>query len=353
MTPIANTNLTIVSLLFLSFIFSLLINYILLKFASTLGIRSKNQNEIRWNPKYKPSLGGISFYIGFLFSFIFLVLINTDFQSQKLQMLGVLLSCSLAFLMGLSDDAFNTQPLLKLITQIVCALVLIYSGIYIKLFENALINYALTVFWIVGIMNSVNLLDNMDGIVGIVGVNIALFFILISITLQIANGYIAIFNICLMGTLLGFLVFNFHPSKMYMGDSGSQFLGLFLSAIGIDMCWNMDIFNNSFSFTIENLCVVLLVFLLPITDTTTVFTNRILKGNSPFVGGKDHTTHHLFFRGFSEKRIAVLYFLISLIGVILAYNLIFNHTPTLLYISIFYILAVFLTLYLNTVIKKR
>ncbi len=352
MTSISNTNLTIVSLLFISFIFSLLINYILLKFATTLGIRSKNQNEIRWNPQYKPSLGGISFYIGFLFSFIFLVLINTDFQEQKLVVLGILLACSLAFLMGLSDDAFNTQPLLKLITQIICALVLIYSGIYIKLFENALINYALTVFWIVGMMNSINLLDNMDGIVGIVCVNICFFYIVVSISLQISSGYVSIFNICLLGTLLGFLVFNFHPSKIYMGDSGSQFLGLFLAAIGIDMCWNMDIFNNSFSFTIENLCVVLLVFLLPITDTTTVFTNRIAKGNSPFVGGKDHTTHHLFFRGFSEKRIAVIYFIISFIGIVLAYNLIFNHSVILLYISIFYILTVFLTLYLNTVIKK-
>jgi len=353
MQQVSNINLTLISLLFISFIISLLINSILLKFASTLGIRSKNPGEIRWSPNHKPALGGISFYIGFLFSFVFLVIINPDFYQNKLPVLGMLLACSLAFLMGLADDAFNTQPLLKLITQIICGLVLAYSGIYIKLFDNALINYALTVFWVVGIMNSINLLDNMDGIVGIIGVNISLFFILLSITQHQPTGFYSLFSVFLLGSLLGFLVYNFHPSKMYMGDSGSQFLGLFLAGTGIELCWNTDVFNNSFSFTFENLCVVLLVFLLPITDTTTVFLNRILRGSSPFVGGKDHTTHYLFFRGLTEKRVAVLYFVISLMATVLAYNLVFNYSFVLLCISFFYIATVFLTLYINTLIKKK
>ncbi len=353
MQQLVNTNLILVSLVFVSFIFSLLINSILLKFVSTLGIRNRNQQEIRWDPNHKPALGGISFYIGFLFSFVFLVIISPQFFEHKLPVLGTLLSCSLAFLMGLADDAFNTQPLLKLITQIVCALVLVYSGIFIKLFENPLVNYALTVFWVVAIMNSINLLDNMDGIVAVIVLCMAFFFIMVSISLQIPTGFYSIFNVCLLGSVLGFLVYNFHPSKMYMGDSGSQFLGVFLAGTGIEFCWNTDIYNSSFSFTIENLCVVILVFLLPIIDTTTVFVNRILRGNSPFVGGKDHTTHHLFFRGITEKRIFLLYAFISFTAVILAYNLIFNYSVVLLWITVFFILVVFLTLFLNTRIRKN
>jgi UDP-GlcNAc:undecaprenyl-phosphate GlcNAc-1-phosphate transferase len=97
---------------------------------------------------------------------------------------------------------------------------------------------------------------------------------------------------------------------------------------------------------------VALVFLLPVVDTTTVVINRSLKGNSPFVGGKDHTTHHLFFKGLTEKRIAILYFLISLVGIILAYNLVLTFSYTLFWISVSYIVLVFLALYINTIVKK-
>lgn len=353
MSALSNTHLTLISLLFFSFVTSLVINYILLKFAKTLGIRNKNSAEIRWDPKHKPSLGGISFYFSFLFSFIFLVVVTPDFSIVKWQVFGLLISASIAFFMGLADDAFNTQPMLKLISQIVCALVLIYSGIFIRIFENDLINYGLTVFWIIGMMNSFNLLDNMDGITGSISLAICFFMVLITVSLKQATSYVTIFNICLIGSLIGFLFYNFHPSKMYMGDSGSQFLGLVISAFGIEVCWNNSYDPLQTGVGLENICLVLLVFLLPITDTTTVFVNRILRGSSPFVGGKDHTTHHLFFKGLTEKRVAILYFFISTIGCLIAYNLILRSSINLLYIGFSFVVIVFLILYLNTIIKKR
>lgn len=353
MSSVSNTNLTLISLLFFSFVVSLLINYILLKFARTLGMRSRVSAEIRWDAQYKPSLGGISFYLCFLFAFIFLALINPDFSNFRWTVFGFLLASSLAFLMGLADDAFNTQPLLKLITQIICSLILVYSGIYIRLFENVLLNYGLTIFWIIGMMNSFNLLDNMDGITGIISLVITAFFIAVGVSLKIANSYITIFNICMLGSVVGFLVYNFHPSKMYMGDSGSQFIGFFLAAIGIEVCWNNGLPFGLYHGEMENITLVLLVYLLPIVDTTTVFVNRILAGNSPFVGGKDHTTHHLFFKGVTEKRIAVLYLLISVIACVIAYNIIFGFTYSLLYFGISFVVIVFLFLYLNTIIKKK
>src|SRR5690606_3614244 len=97
------------------------------------------------------------------------------------------------------------------------------------------------------------------------------------------------------------------PSKMFMGDTGSQFLGLFLSVMGIDNCWNNPTSVLVGGFPVANPVIVLLVFLLPLTDTFSVVVNRVAAGRSPFVGGKDHTTHHLFFRGLTEKRIALLF----------------------------------------------
>lgn len=349
-----NTPLVLTVFFFICFIFSVLINSILLKFAQTLGVRGKQVNQIRWNPNIKPSLGGISFFVVFLLSYIFLNLLESLDTAYRIKMAGVLIVCSMAFLMGLADDAFNTQPLLKFVTQITCALVLLFTGTYIKIFENDFFNYAITIVWIVGIMNSVNMLDNMDGITTIVSIAVCSFIIILNVSLQQSLHPFSLLSIGVIASLLGFLIYNFHPSKMFMGDTGSQFLGAFLGSISIHFCWN--IYPKNLIETQDYLyhfVIVALVFLLPIVDTTTVVINRSLRGQSPFIGGKDHTTHHLFFRGLTEKRIAILYLFLAFIGIILAYNLVLTYSATLFIISIAFIVVVFLALYLNTIIKRK
>ncbi len=334
---------------FACFVFSLLINYILLRFAQTLGIRNNDSGQVRWNPQEKPSLGGISFYVVFLFAFIFTLLFPEKYLGVNIQTVGILIAATMAFLMGLADDAFNTQPLLKFLTQLVCAIVVIFSGHSICMFENQFLNYLLTVIWVVGLMNSINMLDNMDGITCIVSILICFFMVTVNVSLFNTSSYSAILNLGVMGALCGFLVYNFHPSKMFMGDTGSQFLGLFLAVMGIDNCWN----NPQNGFQLNNVVVVALVFLLPLTDTATVVINRLKAGRSPFIGGKDHTTHHLFFKGITEKRIAILFCGIGFIGGGLAYLLITRFSHTLFYVSVFYVLLVFVSLYMNTLIKRR
>lgn len=336
---------------FVCFIFSILINYILLKFVQTLGIRGKEALQVRWNPNSKPALGGISFYVVFLFALIFTILLSHDSVKNK-EVIGILLASTLAFIMGLADDAFNTQPMLKFLTQIICGLVLIFSGHSIHIFSNEFINHLITIVWVVGMMNSVNMLDNMDGITSIVSIAACTFMVAVNISLFRTSNYITILNLGVLGALCGFLVYNFHPSKMFMGDTGSQFLGLFLAVQGIDNCWNNTGFPLINNFQFVNILIVALVFILPLTDTFTVVVNRIVAGRSPFIGGKDHTTHHLFFKGITEKRIALLYFGLSAIGCFLAYSLIFHFSYTLFYLSILYFALVFVTLYLNTRIKK-
>lgn len=344
----------LITLLFIGcFIFSLLINYIMLRLAQTLGVRYSDHQQVRWNPKIKPSLGGISFYVVFLFAFIFTALTPPRSSSINIHMIGILMAATLAFLMGLADDAFNTQPLLKFLTQIFCSLIVIFSGHSISIFENQLVNYFITILWIVGLMNSVNMLDNMDGITCIVSILACVFMVVVNISLFNTNSYSTMLNLGVLGALCGFLVYNFHPSKMFMGDTGSQFLGLFLGVMGVDNCWNNPTSVLVSGFPVANLFIVALVFLLPLTDTITVIVNRSVAGRSPFVGGKDHTTHHLFFRGITEKRIAILFMLLGGFGIMLAYWLVFRFSFLLMYASGFYVLLVFLTLYLNTILKKR
>lgn len=340
------------SLFIICFVFSLLINYIMLRFSQTLGIRNKDINQIRWNSDVKPALGGISFYLVFLFTFIFAIILQGD-SGINLQVVGILIAATLAFLMGLADDAFNTQPLLKFLTQIFCGLVLIISQHSIHIFENQFLNYFLTIFWVAGMMNSINMLDNMDGITTIVSMWACIIIIAVNAALFQTYTYSTILCLGVLGALCGFLVYNFHPSKIFMGDTGSQFLGLFLAVMGIDNCWNNPSSPFINDFPVVNIMLVCLVFLLPLVDTTTVTINRLKRGDSPFVGGKDHTTHHLFFRGISEKKIAVLYFIIAAIAAVMAYYLIVNFSFTLFYISGGYVMLVFLSLYLNTIIKRR
>lgn len=295
-------------------ILSFLINGLFLKFASTLGIRNANETIIRWSPKAKPSLGGISFYIIFLISIAsYPIFFEQSRELFSKPLLGVLAASTLAFLMGLSDDAYNTKPLLKLIIQICCGLILISTGTYINIFSNVFINYGLTLFWVVGLMNSINMLDNMDAITSIVSITIIIGALFI---LYINNDNYSIHILLLIGVLaalIGFLFFNWHPSKMFMGDTGSQFLGLFLAAMGIIYFWNTPDIHGQLIQS-KQFFVTILAFAIPIIDTTTVTINRLLKGKSPFVGGKDHTTHSLFFMGLTEKRIAILFLAICLMS---------------------------------------
>jgi UDP-GlcNAc:undecaprenyl-phosphate/decaprenyl-phosphate GlcNAc-1-phosphate transferase len=312
---ITDNILLVYSLFFLaSLAFSLIINRFLLKFSRNLGIRNTSDTIIRWGSTSKPALGGISFYIIFLFSIIiisFLIPGENDFFN--LQTLGMLLVVTVGFLTGLFDDAYNTHPWIKFFSQLVCGLILIVTGSYISIFDNQLLNYALTIFWVVGMMNSINMLDNMDGITTIVSLSVAVtIFAGILLRNDLWNPTLVIV-LGLMAVLLGFLYYNWHPSKMYMGDTGSQFLGVLLAVLGINFFWNGEGFAGE-STALMRFLSVAIVFALPIIDTTTVFYKRIARGQSPFIGGKDHTTHHLSYLGLNDRQVAIVFSFISLVS---------------------------------------
>ena len=348
------------SIFFVSIVFfCLLINTILLKFSTTLGIRENEKPIIRWSSVSRPAMGGISFYISFLLSTAcFGIFFESNTLFNDSQSIALLTASSLAFLMGLADDAYNTKPFLKLFVQILCGIILIFGAkfssssnlLIIQLFENDIYNYILTILWVIGIMNSINMLDNMDGITTITSIFIILPCIFyISIHQDFENfDYIALLGV--LAALIAFLFYNLNPSKMFMGDSGSQFLGLFIAALGIKYLWNSTNFNGDVVVS-KQIITVLLAFILPIIDTTSVVINRLSRKQSPFVGGKDHTTHHLSYYGFSDSQVAYIFLGISALSSLICFALFrfidyWNHWSTVGFTI--YFIAAFICLYWTT-----
>ncbi len=298
-------------------VFSFLINSLFLKFVKSLGIRNQDDTIIRWGSQSKPAVGGFSFYIIFLLSIIiYPIFFDSSQVFLNKQFIGVLLAGMLGFLLGLADDAYNTRPTLKLSTQITCGIILLVTGSEISLSYVEIINYILTILWVVGIMNSMNMLDNMDAITTTVSISIILSALAVMIFHHEYNSVYFIIMLGVVASLFGFLFFNWHPSKMYMGDTGSQFLGVFLAAISIRYLWNAEPPNGEL-ISARNFFLPLIVFIMPIIDTTTVVINRLSQGKSPFVGGKDHTTHALAYLGLSDRQVALVFWAVTLISLLL------------------------------------
>lgn len=319
----------------------------MLRFVRTLGIRNQD-NIIRWSDEVKPSIGGLGFYIIFLLSitlhqFIF----SYEGSLVDFKFTGIIGATSLGFLMGLADDAYNTRPVLKFLTQVLCGVILIYSGNYINIFDSYFLNYGFTLLWVVGLMNSINMLDNMDGITTLVSVVIAFTVLVLMLVNNEINSIGMTIVMGLIASLLGFLYFNWHPSKMYMGDTGSQYLGVLLAALSINYLWN-PVTTDEFAIS-RQILIPLISFIIPIVDTTTVTIKRLRKGNSPFVGGRDHTTHHLSYLGFTEKQVAAIIALIAIVSSAIVIYVINNITKwTHLYTIIFiaYFLIIFTILFI-------
>jgi len=301
--------MTTTTLLLLYFIIaasvSFLINYLLLKFSFNLGSRNNLAfKQVRWSAHVKPSVGGISFFIVFLISIAIIGLIPREPNfAMDTQMVGIMGASTLGFLMGLADDAYNTNPLIKFLLQVTCAVILLACGIKINISNFEPINYLFTCFWVIGLMNSINMLDNMDAITGSVSAMIIMGLIaVILVSGNISGNLYLLMLIGVLGSIAGFLYFNWSPSKIYMGDTGSQFLGVFLAATSILYFWNFNDGNQGV-FQLKPFVIPALFFIVPLIDTTTVTIRRLMRKQSPFVGGKDHITHHLAYLGLNDRQV--------------------------------------------------
>lgn len=339
-------------------IFSIYLSYIIGKFlikkSNKFSFNKSNQEGIRFSSQTKPIYGGVMLYIVFVLSIFFSLIISKDDYTIS-HLFTFLLTGTIGFFIGLADDLVSPSPLFKFFGQSLVASALIFLGVTTKVSSNEIINGALTFVWVIGIMNSINLLDNMDAISGSVSTLVLIAVLVILLYSDSINFPIVILLAGTIGALIGFLKFNWNPAKMYMGDNGSQFLGAILAVVGIMFFWNGNM-NGVAEVSIQKgFWATVLAFIIPLIDTTTVFINRISRGQSPFVGGSDHTTHHLYYLGLSVKQVALLLDFLTLLSLGLSVYIVkFVDEWTLTYSVIFgsYCLVIFITIFSITKISK-
>ncbi|MBN2588802.1 MAG: undecaprenyl/decaprenyl-phosphate alpha-N-acetylglucosaminyl 1-phosphate transferase [Sedimentisphaerales bacterium] len=230
------------------------------------------------------------------------------FLSKIDKLMIILALVSALFLLGLWDDKKHLGPFFKLIVQFIIAICAAYfADIRVEFFiESKIITSLLSAFWIVFIINSFNFLDNMDGLsAGIAVITSSIFFSIAALNGQIFISGIAIVFI---GTLLGFLVYNFPPAKIYMGDAGSLVIGFFIAILSLRTTY----YNQSQSGRWYSVLVPLIVLAVPLYDFISVTLLRITQGKSPFVGDTQHFSHRIRKHGFSDTQTALILYLATL-----------------------------------------
>lgn len=270
--------------------------------AHRLGIVA-TPREDRWHRKPTALLGGIAIYVTFMVAYLTLA-------PKSPQVFSILAAGSLLFVIGLLDDLIQIKPYTKLVVQLIAAAGVVYSGLHLRWTDNEAINSVITILWLVGITNAVNLLDNMDGLAAGISL-IACVFLTVTFLL---NGQLsaAFLPALLGGVLLSFLVFNFNPASIFMGDSGSMFIGFVLSASAL-----MSDYGRMRNLT-SVLLTPVLIMMIPIFDTCMVIVSRKLSGRAVSTGGCDHTSHRLVALGMSEKRAVMLLYLFAAVTGLLA-----------------------------------
>jgi UDP-GlcNAc:undecaprenyl-phosphate GlcNAc-1-phosphate transferase len=259
----------------------------------------------RWHRHPTPTLGGIGMFIAFGVSLLVLLLTNHD-QGLFTQRWNILIATAIMFFTGLYDDFKHIRPPVKLLFQLLAATIVIFYGHNtINFFRWPIANILLTFFWLIGITNAINLLDNMDGLAG--GVALITSGFLSIFFWKSGHPDLLILSLSLAGSIIGFIVFNFPPAKIFMGDSGSMFLGFSLAALAVARRTQA---SNIFAIV----GVPTLIFLLPIIDTSLVAFTRILRGQSPAIGGTDHTSHRLVAFGLSERQAVLVLYGIAIIS---------------------------------------
>ncbi len=253
----------------------------------------------RWSETSVAKFGGVSILLTFSLAVI-------AFRISKPLLTVALLTAAMGFV-GLVDDIFQLRPRWKFAAQFVIAAVAVWSGVVYTLFHKPSLDYLFTFLWILGLTNALNLLDNMDGLAAGVSVIAAGSLVLIGHS----SGPMAIGLLVMAASLLGFLVFNFHPAKIFMGDTGSLAIGFFLACCAVSQAGHV---SAMFSIVF----VPSLVLFLPIFDMLLVSITRRLNGRAVSAGAKDHTSHRLVMLGLSERNAVLTLYLLSGLSVVVA-----------------------------------
>lgn len=260
----------------------------------------------RWHKKTTALLGGVAIFLGIslplfiagdfqtLWNKIFSFKENGDFSAIAS---AIFCGATLLFLLGLADDFLNLKPQNKLIGQIIVASMIVFLGFRLNWFTSLTLDTIITLAWIVGITNAFNLLDNMDGLCAGIAMVAALIMAVLYVNYDSTAFSVALI---LAGSCCGFLVYNFKPASIFMGDCGSLVIGFSIAVLSL---YHGKLVVGC---RLSAFAVPLLILMVPLLDTTLVTIIRLLSGRKASTGGRDHTSHRLVLMGFSEKS-AVLF----------------------------------------------
>ncbi len=269
-----------------------------------------NPNDRKVHARIMPRMGGLAIYL----AFVAMVVATQDITGP---LMGLLLGGTVIVVLGALDDLLEISPKVKLAGQLVAAGILIYFGVEVESLSNPVqggtinlnawyFSIPVTLFWVVGVTNAVNLVDGLDGLAGGVAAIAAGTLGIVALTdLNIVNDNIAAVAFILAGAALGFLKFNFNPARIFMGDSGSLFLGFTLAALGI-----MGVAKSA---TIIALFVPILILGIPIFDTLSAIIRRMINGQPIFQADKEHLHHKILASGLSHKQTVLAIYGINLV----------------------------------------
>ena len=290
-------------------VIAFIVSYILTPYIARVG-KKQNMMDMPGHRKIHeeaiPNLGGIVIFFGFLLSLLFVIQIEGQFRA-------LLIGGVIILLLGVIDDIANLSPKHKFLIQMIPALiVIIYNSDLINSFiVNQLksldllgyLLYPILIFWIVGITNSINLIDGLDGLACGVSLIALVTFLILGLRQNLEA--LSLISIALAGSILAFLRFNFYPAKIFLGDSGSTFAGFILASVGA--LWVLNSGNAFF------ILIPIIVLALPILDTLFAIWRRYRSHHPIFQADKGHLHHRLLARGVAHKNVVFILWGISVI----------------------------------------
>lgn len=302
--------LRIVLAIAVGFLISFAATPIVKSFAQRVGAMDVPKDARRVHDHPIPRMGGLAIFFGFLISVVLFVDVTR-------QVRGILLGAVVIVACGAIDDIISLRAWVKLIIQIIAAVIAVLHGVVIEVLrspnllneEEALILGVLaipvSILWIVGITNSVNLIDGLDGLA--VGVSTISSVTMFAVALLVSEGNVALILAALMGACVGFMPYNLNPAKIFMGDTGALLLGYVLSTVSI-----IGMFKF---YAIVTFVVPIMALALPLFDTAFAIIRRLLKGQSPMHPDRGHLHHRLIDMGLSQKQaVAILYSISAMLG---------------------------------------
>ncbi|MCH1625088.1 glycosyltransferase family 4 protein [Ferdinandcohnia quinoae] len=295
--------------LFLCFVTSILITPLIKKLAIKIGATDQ-PNSRKVHQKVMPRLGGLAIYFSFLVGYLILRPVSDDYN-----VFAILLGGLIVIITGVLDDIIELSPKLKLLGQLVAAgIVVIYGGIqveYITLPFGGELNFGylsipITIIWIVGITNAINLIDGLDGLAA--GVSSISLITISGMAIFKGDIFVMSIGLILLGSTLGFLLYNFYPAKIFMGDSGALFLGYMISVLSLLGFKNV---------TVISFIVPIIILGVPISDTLFAIIRRIVNKQSISAPDKSHLHHCLLNLGYSHRKtVLMIYGMSAMFGLV-------------------------------------